>query len=146
MRCKVFDATADGTVTLISEVTDDFNTCGGPLDLIDSTMRWTSCEFQAQQISPDEAHIAALPSQFDGLGPISISVVDAQTQEVTGRYSSEGGFIGYWAWTTEGHLLLSAYDGARWHLISMATDGEITEIGKPIKGAAEDSPFALIQH
>ncbi len=38
---KVFDATADGTVTLISEVTDDFNTCGGPFDLIDSTMRWT---------------------------------------------------------------------------------------------------------
>ena len=143
---KVFDATGAGAVSVINEVTEDLNTCGGLLDLTDRTLRWDTCEYQVQQISPDGRHVAAPPSQFDGLGPTSISVLDAETGQETGRYSPEGGFIGTWTWTTDGHLLFDAYDGASWHLLSMSTDGEIAEAGDPVEGEEFDSPFTLIQH
>ena len=92
------------------------------------------------------AVVAAPQSQYDGLGPTQLSILDADSGEETGRYSPEGGFIGTWAWTTDGQLLFDAYDGASWHLISMAVDGSITEIGDPVKGADVDNPFTLIQH
>ncbi len=142
---KVFDATSEGTLSVIDEVTDDLNTCGGLFDLVDSALQWRTCDYQVQQISPDGQYVAAAPSQFDGLGPYSISVLDAQTHEEAGIYTSEGGFIGTWAWTTDGRLIFDAYDGVSWHLFSMAPeDGSITEIGKPLKGD-EFSPYTLIQ-
>jgi len=144
---KVFDATEGGTVSVINQVTDDLDACGGPFDLIDGTIRWTTCDYQVQQISPDGAYVAAPPSQYDGLGPAAISVLNAQTQDETARYAPEGGFVGTWAWTTDGHLLFDAYDGARWHLFSMAPEGGATiEIADPVKGEEFDSPFTLIQH
>jgi hypothetical protein len=144
---KVFDATDDGVVSVINEVTDDLNTCGGLLDMVDRTLRWDTCDYQVTQISPDGNYVAAPPSQYDGLGPTSLSVLDAQTGEQTGTYGVEGGFVGTWAWTTDGQLLFDAYDGASWHLISMAPEnGAITEIGDPVKGEDFDSPFTLIQH
>jgi len=143
---KVFDATDDGVVSVINEVTDDLDTCGGPFDLIDGTLRWKTCDYQVQQISPDGSHVAAPQSQYDGLGPTSLSVLDAQSGEQTGVYGAEGGFIHTWAWTTDGQLLFDVYDGANWHLVSMAVDGSLTEIGDPVKGADVDNPFTLIQH
>ena len=144
---KVFDATEDGVVSVINQVTDDLDTCGGLLDQVDGTLRWRTCDYQVQQISPDGQYVAAPQSQYDGLGPTSLSVLDAETGEETGRYGVEGGFIGTWAWTLDGRLLFDAYDGASWHLFSMDPDGgAITEIGKPVEGDDVDSPFTLIQH
>ena len=143
---KVFDATDDGTLSVITEVTDDLDTCGGLFDLIDRTLQWKTCDYQVQQISPDGGYVAAPQSQYDGLGPTQLSILDATSGEETGRYSPEGGFVGTWAWTTDGQLLFDAYDGANWHLISMATDGSITEIDDPVAGDDFDSPFTLIQH
>ncbi len=143
---KVFDATDDGVVSVINKVTKDLDTCGGLFDRIDGTLRWTTCAYQVQQISPDGAYVAAPQSQYDGLGPTQLSILDATSGEPTGTYSPEGGFIGTWAWTTDGQLLFDAYDGARWHLISMATDGSIAEIGDPVAGDDFDSPLTLIQH
>ena len=132
---KVFDATDDGVVSVINKVTEDLDTCGGLFDRIDGTLRWTTCDYQVQQISPDGDYVAAPQSQYDGLGPTQLSILDATVRRARpGRYSPEGGFIGTWAWTTDGHLLFDAYDGAQWHLFSMATDGSITEIGDPVTG------------
>lgn len=143
---KVFDASDDGVVSVINKVTDDLDTCGGLFDLVDGTLRWTTCDYQVQQISPNGTYVAAPQSQYDGLGPTQLSILDSTSGEETGRYSPEGGFIGTWAWTADGHLLFDAYDGAKWHLMAMAPDGEITEIGEPVKGEEFDSPFTLIQH
>ena len=144
---KVFDATDSGTVSVINQVTDDLNTCGGPYDLDAGALRWSTCDYQVQQISPDGRYVAAPQTQYDGLGPTSLSVLDARTEEETGRYGAEGGFIRNWAWTIDGQLLFDAYDGASWHLYSMAPDGgAITEVGDPVAGADVDSPYTLIQH
>lgn len=143
---KVFDATDDGVVSVITKVTDDLDTCGGLYDQVDGTLRWRTCDYQVQQISPDGKHAAAPQSQYDGLGPTQLSILDATSSEEVGRYAPEGGFIATWAWAADGSLLFNAYDGANWHLISMATDGSITEIGDPIPGEDIDNPFVLIQH
>jgi hypothetical protein len=143
---KVFDATDDGVVSVIDKVTDDLDTCGGLLDRSAGTFRWETCDFQVQQISPDGTHVAATQSQYDGLGPTSLSVLDAETGEETGRFAPEGGFVAEWAWSTDGALVFSTYDGAQWHLMTMATDGELTEIADPVKGTDFESPFTLIRH
>ena len=98
---------------MINKVTEDLDTCGGLFDRIDGTLRWTTCDYQVQQISPDGEYVAAPQSQYDGLGPTQLSILDATSGEQTGTYSPEGGFIGTWAWTTDGHLLFDAYDGAQ---------------------------------
>jgi hypothetical protein len=142
---KVFDATDDGVVSVINEVTDDLNTCGGLLDRVDGTLRWRTCDYQVQQISPDGAYVAAPPSQYDGLGPSSISVLDTENGEETGRFAPESGFIGQWAWTTDSMLVFTAFDGANWHLMTMNPDGSaITEIGDPVKGDEFDGAFTLV--
>jgi hypothetical protein len=143
---KVFDATDDGVVSVINKVTDDLDTCGGLLDQIDITLRWTTCDYQVQQISPDGAHVAAPQSQYDGLGPTQLSILDTTTGDETGRYAPEGGFIAEWAWSTYSSLVFTAYDGANWHLMTMNPDGEIAEIGDPVSGDDFDSPFTLIRH
>ena len=142
---KVLDATDDGVVSVIDEVTEDLDTCGGLLDQVDTTLRWRTCDFQAQQISPDGAYVAAPPSQYDGLGPTSISVLDAETGEETGRFSPEGGFVAEWEWTPDNLLMFTTYDGANWHLMTLAPNGEIAEIADPVKGGDVDNPFALVR-
>jgi len=141
---KVFDATGDGVLSVRTRTTADLTACGGLFNTIDGTVTWETCDSQVWQISPDGAHAAAPPSQYDGLGPLWISVRDTATSEETGRYTEEGGFIGTWAWTSDGQLIFDTYDGARWHLYSMAPDGERTELVDPVKGD-EFSPFTLIQ-
>jgi outer membrane protein assembly factor BamB len=142
----VFDGTEDGTISVRTQTTEDLDTCGGLLDVVDGTLLWETCDYQVHQISPDGRYVAAPQTQYDGLGPTSLSVLDAADGDETGRYGVEGGFIGTWAWTTDGELLFDAYDGANWHLFSMAPDGgQITEIRKPVKGD-EFSPYTLIQH
>jgi len=137
----------DGTrATVVTEVRDG-ETCNALVNTDDGAEVWQTCDHQLWQISPDGESIAAPPSYFDGLGPTSISVLNAETQGETGSYSPEGGFIATWAWSTDGQLLFDTYDGARWHLIAMAPDdGAITEIGEPVKGDELDSPFTLIRH
>ncbi|UMG93391.1 hypothetical protein [Nocardioides sp. TF02-7] len=137
------DATEDGRVTVMDEITD-FETCSGVYDLAAGDHVWRGCEFQAWQVSPDGDHVAGLPSYFDGLGPTSISVLDAATGEETGRWAADGAFVADWAWTADGRLAFTAYDGARWHLYAMAPDGEVEELAPALSGNEMDSPFRLI--
>jgi hypothetical protein len=131
--------------TVLTKVTD-FDTCSALVDTADGSIVRKTCDVQLRQISPDGASIAAPPTYFDGLGPTEISIVDANSGVETGRYAPEGGFVADWAWTTGGDLLVTAYDGANWHLIALSPTGEIAEIGDPVKGNDVDSPFTLIQH
>ncbi|WP_322937004.1 hypothetical protein [Nocardioides bizhenqiangii] len=144
---KVFDATATGAVSVINKVTEDLDTCGGLLDLDDGTRRWTTCDFQVQQISPDGGYVAAPQSQYDGLGPTRLSILDATSgQPVADPFERDGWFVGSWAWSHDGALLFTAHDGSAWHLMSMATDGTVTDVGDPVRGNDVDNPYVLIQH
>ncbi len=134
-----------GRATVLTKVTD-FDTCSALIETDTGTTVKKTCDVQLRQISPDGASIAAPPTYFDGLGPTDISIVDSTTLEETGRYAPEGGFVADWAWSTNGNLLVSTYDGANWHLMSLSPTGEIAEIADPVKGNDVDSPFTLIQH
>ena len=141
------DVSGDHLVTYVDKV-EDAGSCGGLVDLKNpgSEPVWETCDFEAAQISPDGTHVIGLPSYYDGLGIPTISVLDAGTGSSTGQYSPEGGFVAQWAWSTDGRVVFDAYDGAQWHLMAMAADGSVTEIGEPAAGEEFDSPFTLIQH
>lgn len=141
---KFFDATETGEVTAVTDATD-VETCSGLYRVQDAGAAWETCDYQAQQISPDGSYVAGLPSYFDGLGPVSISVLDATDGTETGRYAPEGGFIATWAWAEDGRLLFTAHDGASWHLFAMQPDGAIEELTDPVKGKEYADPFVLVQ-
>jgi hypothetical protein len=142
------DVSGDHLVSYVDKI-EDVGSYGGLVDLTKRTPYrpvWETCDYEPAQISPDSAHVIGLPSYYDGLGIPTISVLDAETGDPTGQYSVEGGFISQWAWSTDGHVVFDAYDGARWHLFAMTPDGAITEVGEPVRGEEFDSPFTPIEH
>ena len=141
---KAYDATEDGAVTVVTEVTDD-GSCGGLFDVVDGRFVWETCDYTTEQISPGGAHITGLPSYLDGIGNGEISILDAATGEETGRYAPEGGFVSTSAWLDADHLALTVYDGARWHVISLAADGTVAELVEPVPGEDVENPFVLVQ-
>ena len=131
-------------VGVLTQVADG-KTCGGLFDLQSDDFAWKTCKYQVQQISPDGKHVAAPPSYFDGLGPTTISVLDAADGHVTGQFAPEGGFIGTWAWSADGRLVFDTYDGASWHLMAMEPNGALTELTDPVKGSSDNgSPFTIV--
>ncbi|WP_183095737.1 hypothetical protein [Nocardioides stalactiti] len=140
-----FSDVSDGLVSYVDTI-EDAGSCGGLIEVGQQQPRWETCDFEAAQISPDGRHVIGLPSYYDGLGLPQISVLDAETGEASGQYAVEGGFIAQWAWSADGRVVFDAYDGAQWHLFSMAPDGEVSEIADPAKGTEYDSPFTLVQY
>ncbi|WP_183101370.1 hypothetical protein [Nocardioides pelophilus] len=141
------DVSGDNLVSFVDKI-EDAGSCGGLVDLeqTDNRPEWRTCDYEPAQISPDSTHVIGLPSYYDGLGIPTVTVLDAKTGEPTGQYSVEGGFISQWAWSTDGHVVFDAYDGARWHLFAMAPDGAVAEIAEPTKGKEFNSPFTVIDH
>lgn len=142
---KVFDAGSDGTVSVINEVTDDLDTCGGLYDVQAGDYRWETCDFQVQQISPDGAYVAGPQSQYDGIGPTELSILDAGTGDPITSFTREGWNVGVWAWSADGTLVFSAFDGSRWHLMAMSPDETVTELADAVAGEEFSNPFTLIQ-
>lgn len=141
------DVSGDNLVSFVDKI-EDAGSCGGLVDLTQNNNRpeWRTCDHEPAQISPDSSHVIGLPSYYDGLGIPTIAVLDAETGSVTGQYSVESGHLSQWAWSTDGHVVFDAYDGARWHLFAMAPDGAVAEIAEPAKGKEFDSPFTVIDH
>jgi hypothetical protein len=144
---KVSDAR--GTTVTVVDTVDEFapESCGGLFDLEAGEFIFRSCDFTFQQISPDGEHVAAPPSYLDGFGAPELSIADAATGDETGRWSVDGGTAIDWAWSTDGRLVFTQYDGASWHLTAMEPEGgAIEELVKPVPGSDMDNPFLLIQH
>ncbi|RHW28924.1 hypothetical protein D0Z08_03570 [Nocardioides immobilis] len=134
--------------SVIDEVKDDLTACGGVFDAALPTFgyAWRNCDFQPQQFSLDAQYVAAIPSQGDSAGPLSLSILDARTGvETAGRFAPEGGHIGTWAWTDDNKLLFDTWDGAQWHLMTLAPSGEVEEIADPIANNDDvSSPFTIV--
>jgi hypothetical protein len=141
---EVNDA-AEGLVSGSDAANEDTSTCGGLYDLRAGDFRWHTCDFEASDISPGGSHVAAPPSIYDGVGPTSMSILDARTGEETpGRYAVKGGAIADWSWVDADRLLLSVYDGTQWRLVLLSADGEVSEVAGPTKGNEFNAPFTLI--
>ncbi len=138
----------DGNLTYVNERTEDNTVCGGLYDGAELEFLWQTCDYEPGPISPDGAYVLAPPSQYDGLGYRTLAILDATTGEVTGQYGAEGDASFIWSdagWSDDGNAVFTVYDGANWHLLAMAPDGEIAEIVDPVKGEDVDNPFVVIQ-
>lgn len=143
---QFFDATESGLVSYQDGVGEFQESCGGVYSLDQGDFLWPrTCEYQTQAFSPDGNYVAAPPSQYDGNGPTSISILNAATGKDAGTFTPEGGFVGSWSWTADGRLLFDTYDGANWHLMALQPDGALSEIGEPVKADEFNSPFVIIQ-
>lgn len=147
---EVNDAGPDGDLTVVTKRNDDASICTGRYlpDPQQQEITYETCEYSAEEFSPDSRHVAALGSYQSGLGAPSIYILDAATGKVANQYGVEGGHVGTWAWAADGRLLFDTYDGAGWHLWSMDPDRAVgnEELVGQTPGEDVDSPFLLVQH
>ncbi len=138
----------DTSLTYVNQRNDDGTQCGGLYGGPEVGLVWETCDHEPGPISPDGASVLAPPSQYDGLGYKSLAILDATTGEVTGQYGAEGDAAFIWSdagWSDNGSAVFTVYDGASWHLMAMAPDGEIAEITDPVRGQDVENPFVVIQ-
>lgn len=131
-------------LTVVDEHRTDGTTCGGVYRLETGDFAWRTCDYQAQQFSPDGAYVAAPPSQYDALGPMEMSVLDAETGEEAGRYAVDLAAVADWSWSDDNRLVLLVYDTVSWHLVALTPGGGIEELTDPIEAGDLNSPFVLV--
>ncbi|WP_322937003.1 TolB-like translocation protein [Nocardioides bizhenqiangii] len=144
---RVFDSTSDGAVSVVTEVDDFGDTCGGIYETQTSAFRFETCDYQVQQFSPNGDFFIGTQSQFDGAGPSRIALVDAADgQTEVNSFERDGWIVGDWTWSPDGAVIFTAYEGGRWHLMAMTVDGDTTELAEPVRGDDFATGFRPIRH
>lgn len=139
---KLNDATDDWLATIQISYSDT-GSCGGLFDREAQEYRFTTCEFQVKQISPQGDLVVGAPAYGDGPGDGFFAILDGTTGEEVARYASEGSLVSETQWLDDTHVVATVYDGARWHLVSLGTDNQSTELAEPAAGSEADPPWYL---
>lgn len=142
-QVKVNDA-RDDQITATDEVSDD-GSCGGVYDDAARRFRVHGCEHTYDEIAPGGGYVVGLPSYLDGIGPGRAAILDADDGTELARYDDT--MVMRTAWVDESRLLITAYDydESRWHLLTLAADGTVTEVVDPVAGEDLASPFVPVE-
>lgn len=123
----VKDATASGMVAVLTSAQDE-GSCSEVRGDVSGRAVFSTCDYSLFDISADEKWISGSHAYLDGIGMGYSVILDNATGAEVARYTPEGGgFVSAAAWADDDHLLISAYDGGEWKLVSLATD-DTTEI------------------
>ncbi|WP_170286072.1 hypothetical protein [Nocardioides rubriscoriae] len=134
---------ADGfLVSVITSVTDS-STCGGLYDR-EGAGRWVfeTCDYQVHEISPGGDLTIGLPSYFDGLGPLSFAILDAEGQPVAEK-SLDRGVVAQVGWLDETHAVATVYEDGAWKIVSLGVDGEEEVLVEGAAGDETTAPYRL---
>jgi hypothetical protein len=123
----------------------DGHTCSGLSGPHDASVTWRTCDHQLQQFSPDGSLLLAHEPYFDGVGPGTIAVLDARTQDVLvdrDNHDSHA-FIGGAVWEDEGHVLATVFQEGEWAIVRVGVDGSMELASDIQQGEDVDAPFFL---
>lgn len=138
---RLNDATDDFLATIQTSFSDD-GSCGGLYDRQAQEFVFETCASQVLDISPRHDFVIGTDPYGDGAGPGYFTILDTTGAEVA-RYTPEQGYLYQMAWADDTHAVATVYDGARWHLVSLDTDGDIAELVDPVPGTDVDPAFYL---
>jgi hypothetical protein len=105
---------------------------------------WSTCDYTLGQFSLDGKYVAAYPAYFDGLGPSSVSILDARTGKPVADFQrplDSDLFINNVAWEDDTHLLATVHENGDWQIIRLGTDGSIEAASPAVPGGEENCPF-----
>jgi hypothetical protein len=98
---------------------------------------WSTCDHRFGSFSPDASRILAWEAYGDGLGHPQVGMYDAASGKLLwDRVSSDPGmaFIHSATWEDDDHLLATAYQDGRWHLVRFGPDGAMELAAEPVEG------------
>lgn len=139
---RVDDGDDDFLVSVITEVTDS-STCGGLYDR-EGGGRWVfeTCDYQVHDISPGGDLTIGLPSYFDGLGPLSFAILDAEGQPVAEKTLDQG-VVAQVGWLDESHAVATAYEDGAWKVLTLGVDGTEEVLVEGAAGDEMSAPYRL---
>ncbi|WP_248583097.1 hypothetical protein [Nocardioides sp. InS609-2] len=106
--------------------------------------QWRTCANTLLDFSPDASLLLASDAYLDGIGPRSLTVLDAKDGTTVVSFRTGRGFIGSWLWEDDRHLLVTTYDAGRWNLLRAGIDGSVEAAIAPDSSSDElNRPFAV---
>lgn len=144
-----FEAVADATPTQalgMVSVREDGSTCSALRD--DSGTVWETCDNSFGELSQDGRHAVGYPSYTDGLGPKSVSIVDAADGRELVRFADDGRtdtHVRDVVWESDTSLLVTVWDGEdrSWSLLRAGVDGSLAEVATGLPGDDMDPALHL---
>lgn len=123
----------------------DGHTCSGVSGPHDASITWQGCDHQLAQFSPDDSLLLAHESYYDGLGPGTITILDAKTQDVLverDNHDSQA-FISGVVWEDESHVLARVFQKGEWAVVRVGTDGSMELASEVRPGNEFEPPFVV---
>ncbi len=135
---KVNDVSADLLVATQTSY-EQGRACSEVYDARLGRSLWDTCDYAFLRFSPDGQRLMATTSDSDGIGPTSITVLEATTGDPVATYRVEDGFVGAQAWEDDDHLLLVrySYESKGWDVVRVDLAGSSRRTS-PVIGSPED--------
>jgi len=104
-----------------------------------------TCKAELHSFSTDASTVLGYPTQYDGLGPTSLSMWDATGQKLFERRSNAKSQAFYTdaQWEDATHVLAPVFQDGKWSVVRIASDGSMEYAVPPVAGSDVDSPFVL---
>lgn len=136
-----------GRYAVINQYDEGNGVCSGVYDSDLGDYAFTTCDFTVVQFSPDGSNVMAFPSQYDGFGPFSISILDATTGTELASISSDDDWsVSRGAWVDEDTIAVNQFSFAtqEWRLLEItAGDGEPTVVAGPGPGSDFEPTYRI---
>ena len=129
-------------ISVLTKVTDA-GSCWAVVDT-SGTADWSTCDYTLGQFSLNGKYLAAYPSYFDGLGPSSVTILDAHTSKPVADFQRPPGsdlFVGDVAWEDDTHLLATVHENGAWQIVRLGTDGSVEAASPAVPGGDSNCPF-----
>ena len=124
---------------------DEGRACSAVVDTTTGARLWRTCKHALLRFAPAGGHLLAVPSDTDGLGPTSVSVLSSRTGAVVATYMVEEGFIQAHAWEDDEHVLLvrHSYATGTWDVVRVDLEGNVERVAEPVAAGDDARPFSL---
>ncbi len=135
----------DGTLASAVTRDTDVTQCRTLVELASDEVRWRTCDWTPEAVSPDGRWVYATPAYADGYGPVEVAVLDAETGEVVRTVGfgtgEDVGFFRDAAWESDDAVLLQVEAAGQAALVRVTVaTGEATTAMQPVPYTGLDDP------
>jgi hypothetical protein len=131
-----------------TQYNSDGTSCWAVLNASTGAEHWKTCDYRLGKFSSDGKYVVGTPSQSDGLGATSVSILDASDGHPVATFQGKSGsdlFITEAAWDSDtDSLLVIAHENGSWRILRVGSDGSVQGAAGPVAGPPEVAPYHFV--